>query len=102
MTGCEDVNNAKLLSRDPTFRLIGFEKFYERGAALTSQLQSFETDLLTQEENLTGLAAINRQLIAKAETIESPQRVVLDRDSTEIPEARSRIQSRHCTLLEVH
>jgi hypothetical protein len=48
-------------------------------------LQSFETELLTQAENLSGLAAINRELIARAETIESPQRVVLDMDSTEIP-----------------
>jgi hypothetical protein len=48
-------------------------------------LQSFETELLTQEENLSGLAAINRKLIARAEAIDSPQRVVLDMDSTEIP-----------------
>jgi hypothetical protein len=40
---------------------------------------------LTQEENLSGLAAINRELIARAEAIVSPQRVVLDMDSTEIP-----------------
>jgi hypothetical protein len=40
---------------------------------------------LTQEENLSGLAAINRELIARAEGIDSPQRVVLDMDSTEIP-----------------
>jgi hypothetical protein len=85
IAGYEDVNDAEWLSQDPTFRLIGSEKIWERGAALTSRLQSFETDLLTQEENLAGLAAINRELIAKAETIESPQRVVLDMDSTEIP-----------------
>jgi hypothetical protein len=78
------VNDAERLSQDPTFRLIGSEKIWERGAALTSRLQSFETDLLTQEENLGRLAAINRELIAKAETIESPQRAVLDMDSTEI------------------
>ncbi|MGA2132587.1 MAG: hypothetical protein ABSH50_09865 [Bryobacteraceae bacterium] len=48
-------------------------------------MQSFETGLLAQEENLAGPAAINRELIAKAETIESPQRIVLDMDSTEIP-----------------
>jgi hypothetical protein len=48
-------------------------------------MQSLETDLLAQEENLAGLAAINRELIAKAETIESRQRIVLDMDSTEIP-----------------
>lgn len=85
IAGYEDVNDAERLSQDPTFRLIGSEEIWERGAALTSRLQSFETDLLTQEENLAGLAAINRGLIAKAETIESPQRVVLDMDSTEIP-----------------
>jgi len=85
IAGYEDVNDAERLSQDPTFRLIGPEKIWERGAALTSRLQSFETDLLTQEENLAGLAAINRDLIAKAETIDSPQRVVLDMDSTEIP-----------------
>ena len=63
--GCEDVNDAERLSQDPTFRLIGSEKIWERGAALTSRLQSFEADLLTQEENLAGLAAINRELIAQ-------------------------------------
>ena len=85
MAGYEDVNDAERLSQDPTFRLIGSEKIWERGAALTSRLQSFETELLTQEGNLAGLAAINRELIAKAEAIDSPQRVVLDMDSTEIP-----------------
>ena len=85
MAGYEDVNDAERLSQDPTFRLIGSEKIWERGAALTSRLQSFETELLTQEKNLSGLAAINREMIARAETIESPQRLGLDLDSTEIP-----------------
>ena len=73
------------LSQDPAFRLIGSEKVLERGAALTSRLQSFETELLTQAENLAGLAALNRELVAKGEAIDSPRRVVLDMDSTEIP-----------------
>ena len=60
-------------------------KIWERGAALTSRLQSFETELLTQAENLAGLAALNRELVDKAEAIDSPRRVVLDMDSTEIP-----------------
>jgi hypothetical protein len=34
--------------------------------------------VLTQEENLAGLAAIHRELRAKSEAIASPQRVVLD------------------------
>jgi len=53
--------------------------------ALTSRLQSFETEVLAQDGNLAGLEAIIRELIAKAEGIDSPQRVVLDMDSTEIP-----------------
>jgi hypothetical protein len=39
MAGYEDVNDAERLSQDPTFRLIGSEKIWERGAALTSRLQ---------------------------------------------------------------
>ena len=85
IAGYEDVNDAERLLQDPTFRLIGSEKIWERGAALTSRLQSFETEVLERDENLAGLEAINRGLIAQAETIESPQRVVLDMDSTEIP-----------------
>ena len=85
LAGYEDVNDAERLSQDPTFRLIGSEKIWERGAALTSRLQSFETELLTQDENLAGLAAINRDLIARAEAMDAPRRVVLDMDSIEIP-----------------
>jgi hypothetical protein len=85
LAGYEDVNDAARLAQDPTFRLIGSRKIWERGAALTSRLQSFETEVLTQEENLAGLAALNQELIGKAEALASPRRVVLDMDSTEVP-----------------
>lgn len=85
IVGFEDVNDAERLAQDPTFRLIGSEKIWERGAALTLRLQSFETEVLEQEENFAGLTAINRELIGKAESLSSPQRVVLDMDSTKIP-----------------
>jgi hypothetical protein len=84
LAGYEDVNDAERLSQDPTFRLIGSKKILERGAALTSRLQSFETGVLTQEDNLAGLAALNRELIARVEAIASPRRIVLDMDSTEV------------------
>ena len=64
LAGYEDMNDAERLSQDPTFRLIGSEKIWERGAALTSRLQTFETEMLAEEENFTGLARINRDLIA--------------------------------------
>jgi hypothetical protein len=85
IAGYEDVNDAERLSQDPTFRLIGSGKIWERGAALTSRLQTFETEMLAEQENFAGLARINRELIGKAEAVDPPQRVVLDMDSTEIP-----------------
>jgi hypothetical protein len=85
LAGYEDMNDAERLSQDPTFRLIGSEKIWERGAALTSRLQTFETEMLAEEENFAGLARLNRELISKAEALDSPYRTVLDMDSTEIP-----------------
>ena len=85
LAGYEDVNDAEQLSHDPTFRLIGSEKIWDRGAALTSRLQTFETEMLAEEENFAGLARLNRELIGKAEALGSPYRAVLDMDSTEIP-----------------
>ena len=85
LAGYEDLNDAARLSQDPTFRLIGSKKIWERGAALTFRLQCFETELLTLADYLAGLAALNRELVGKAETTDPPRRVVLDMDSTEIP-----------------
>jgi hypothetical protein len=83
--GYEDLNDAERLSQDPTFRLIGSEKIWEHGGALTSRLHSFETEVLAEEGNFAALARINRELIGRVEAIDSSQRVVLDMDSTEIP-----------------
>ena len=76
LAGYEDVNDAERLSRDPTFRLIGSEKIWDRGAALPSRLQTFETELLTEEGTFAGLARLNRERIGKAETLGSPYRAV--------------------------
>ena len=85
LAGYEDVHDAERLSHDPTFRLIGSKKIWDRGAALTSRLQTFETEMLAEEENFAGLARINRELIGKVEAIEWHYRAVLDLDSTDIP-----------------
>ncbi|MGD1158430.1 MAG: IS1380 family transposase [Terriglobia bacterium] len=85
LAGYEDVNDAERLCHYPAFRLIGSEKVWDRGAALTSRLQTFETDMLAEDENFAGLGRLNRALIGKAETMDSGYRTVLDMDSTEIP-----------------
>ena len=64
--GYEDVNDAERLCHDPTFRLIGSERICDRGRALTSRLQTFETEMLAEEENFVGLAGLNRALIGRA------------------------------------
>src|SRR5437867_8365690 len=62
LAGYEDLNDAERLSQDPTFRLIGSEKIWDRGAALPSRLHWFETEVLSQDGNLDGLSRINREL----------------------------------------
>ena len=58
LAGYEDLNDAVRVSADPTFRLIGSKKNWDRGAALTSLLQSFEAGMLASEENVLGLMAV--------------------------------------------
>ena len=85
LAGYEDLNDAEKLSQDPAFRLIGSEKVWDRGAALTSRLQTFETEMLAEEENFAGLGRLNRALVGRAEAMDSDYRTILDMDSTEIP-----------------
>jgi len=85
LAGYEDVNDAVRVSADPTFRLIGSQKIWDRGAALTSTLHGFETEMLASEENLLGLMALNRELVGQAEAFDDSERVVLGMDSTESP-----------------
>jgi hypothetical protein len=85
LAGYEDVNDAERLAQDPSFRLIGSEKIWDRGAALPSRLQSFEAQMLAEDGNFSGLARLNRELVGKAEALDSGYRTVLDMDSTEIP-----------------
>ncbi len=49
LAGYEDLNDAERVCADPTFRLIGSKKLWDRGAALTSRLHSWETELLASD-----------------------------------------------------
>ena len=85
LAGYEDLNDAVRVSADPTFRLIGSPKIWDRGAALTSTLHWFETERLTREENLVGLMAVNREMLAQAGMPTRAGRIVLEMDSSESP-----------------
>jgi hypothetical protein len=84
LAGYEDLDDAERLSQDPAFRLIGSEKVWDRGAALTSRLQTFETEMLAEEENFAGLGRLNRALVGRAEAMDSDYRTILDMDSTQV------------------
>ena len=85
LAGYEDPNDAVRVSTDPTFPLIGPKKNWDRGGAVTSRLQSFESGMLACDENLIGLMAVNRELVSQAEACDESDGVVLDMDSTESP-----------------
>ncbi len=59
LAGYEDVNDAERLAHDPTMRWIVGGKAPERGAASSSQMGRFETEVLTQEANLMALADLS-------------------------------------------
>jgi len=50
---------------------------------LTSTLNWFATELLTREENLIGLMALNRETLGQAESLDGSNRVVVEMDSGE-------------------
>src|SRR5712664_712997 len=52
---------ADLVQQSVYSRLISSQRIWDRGAALASTLHWFETELLTREENLIGLMALNRE-----------------------------------------
>ena len=93
LAGYEDLNDAVRVSADPTFRLIGSKKNWDRGGALTSRLQSFEIGMLAGDENLIGLMAINRELVAQAEAGGRPQSYRPDRGGRATGK-----QTGHCPL----
>ena len=57
----------------------------EKPAASTNTLSRFETETLTQENNLKGLARLNTQWVQGAMAHTVHQRVILDMDSSESP-----------------
>ena len=83
--GYEDTNDAERLSQDPAMRVIVGWQDSDRRAASTNTLSRFETETLTQEGNLKGLAQMNTQWVEGAMAHTVHQRVILDMDSSESP-----------------
>ena len=85
LAGYEDTNDAERLAQDPAMRVIVGWQGTDKQAASTNTISRFETEVLTEEENLDGLARLNVEWVDRAMAQTSHQRVILDMDSSESP-----------------
>jgi hypothetical protein len=82
LAGYEDTNDAERLSVDPTMRYVVGGRACERNAASTSQMSRFETEVLTQEENLAALAKLPGMWIDRLRKQRPMRELILDMDSS--------------------
>ncbi len=59
LAGYDDTNDAERLSQDPAMTVVVGWQGSDRNAARTNTMSRFETETLTQEDNLKGLALMN-------------------------------------------
>ena len=85
LAGYDDTNDAERLSQDPAMRVVVGWQGPDRNAASTSEMGRFETETLTEEKNLKGLAQMNSQWVERAMAHTQHRRVILDMDSSESP-----------------
>ena len=85
LAGYDDTNDADRLSQDPALRVVVGWKGPDRNAASTSEMGRFETELLTQKENLKGIERLNVEWIKRALAKTVHRRIILDIESSESP-----------------
>jgi len=85
LAGYEDTNDHEGLSRDPAMRAVIGKRALDRTAASSGTVSRFETDILTQEQNIDALATLNSAWVSKAVSRSLAKKVVLDIDSSESP-----------------
>jgi len=85
LAGYEDVNDQESLARDPAMRAVIGKRALDRTAASSGTVSRFETEILTQDENIEALAALNSAWVSKTVSFSKAKKVVLDIDSSESP-----------------
>ena len=85
LAGYDDTNDADRLSQDPAMRVVVGWNGPDRKAASTSEMGRFETELLTEEDNLEGLERLNVEWVKRAVAKTVRKRVILDIDNSESP-----------------
>jgi hypothetical protein len=82
LAGYEDTNDAERLSVDPTMRQVVGGRAKERTAASISQMGRFETEVLTQPDNLKALTDLSGKWIDTLRRRSPGDRIILDMDSS--------------------
>ena len=85
LAGYEDVNDADRLCRNPKMRQLVGGRAVKMGAASASAMGWFETEMLTQPENLSVLADLPGRWIDAVHDRRPPKAITLDMDSSESP-----------------
>jgi hypothetical protein len=85
LAGWEDVNDADRLCRDPVMRQLVGGRAVKHGAASASAMGRFETEMLTQRDNLAALIDLPGRWIDTVHDKRPTKVITLDMDSSESP-----------------
>jgi hypothetical protein len=85
LAGYEDTNDAERLSVDPAMRHVVGERAKDKTAASVSQMGRFETEILTQPQNLKVLMNQPGQWVDRVHNRKPIKKIILDMDSSDSP-----------------
>jgi len=85
LAGYEDTNDAERLSVDPAMRHVVGERARDKTAASVSQMGRFETEILTQPQNLEALINQPGKWVDEVHQRRSIKKIILDVDSSDSP-----------------
>jgi len=85
LAGYEDTNDAERLSVDPAMRHVVGERAKDKTAASVSQMGRFETEILTQSQNLKALMNQPGQWVDRVHNRKPIKKIILDMDSSDSP-----------------
>lgn len=85
LAGYEDTNDAERLSVDPATRHIVGERAKDKTAASVSLMGRFETEILTQSQNLKALMNQPGQWVDEVHKYKPIKEIILDMDSSDSP-----------------
>jgi len=85
LAGYEDTNDAERLCVDPAMRQVIGERAKDKTAGSVSQMGRFETEILTQLQNLKVLMDQSGQWVDRIHQCKPIKEVILDMDSSDSP-----------------